>query len=136
MSFGWNGAPSNFAIFGDAISTIRAQFGMNNPSWRTALPFQSRLYVDDGMLLDIRNTVQQTANTDTWGWIARGLLGIWAINAEKLGMEGTWGAKHTLIGFDVDSNLLTSQLPEAKIDGVGGCLDNYNNFTHLGQSKC
>ena len=69
--FGWNGAPTNFAIFGDAISSIRARFGVNNPSWYTTLPRQYRLYVDDGMLFDIQNLISQTDNTDTWGWFTR-----------------------------------------------------------------
>lgn len=60
-------APSDFSIFGDAISTTHARFGMNNPGWLTALPCQSRLYVGDGMLFDIRHPLRQRANTDTWG---------------------------------------------------------------------
>ena len=73
MSFGWNGAPGDFAIFGDVISPLRARFGMDNPSWHTPLPFLSRLYVADWMLFDIRNAIRQTANADTWEWVARGV---------------------------------------------------------------
>ena len=31
MPFGWNGAPANFAIFGDAIACLHAKFGMGRP---------------------------------------------------------------------------------------------------------
>ena len=50
MPFGRNGAPANFAIFGDAITCIRAKFGMGRPDWLLPTPFLSKLYVGDGLL--------------------------------------------------------------------------------------
>ena len=35
-----------------------------------------------------------------------------------MGIEGNWGTKRTLIGFDVDSYEMTVQLHEAKIAGA------------------
>ena len=118
MPFGWNGAPENFALFGDAISAIRSRFGMGDPSWRTTSPFLSFVYVDDGMFFDIRNSTRQQANTATWERITKGVLGNDAINNEKLDLEGSWRTEHTLIGFDVNSYYLTIKLPQAKIHGA------------------
>lgn len=125
MPFGRNGAMANFAIFGDAISAIHSRFGVCGPSWCTSSPFQSRLYVaDDGMLFDIRNRARQPANTDTWGYITRGVLGKRAINTDKLGIGGAWSTDHTLIGFDVYSELMTVRLPEPKVTGARALFGN------------
>ena len=91
---------------------------MSNPSWYATAPFQSRLYVDDGMLFDIQNMIRHNSNTDTWESVTRGLLGVRSINKDKLGMEGNRGTKHSLIGLDIDSHELAVQLPGAKIDGA------------------
>ena len=75
MPFGRNGSPANFAIFGDAISCLRAQFGTGRPDWFLPIPFLSQLYVDDGLLFDIRNEIRQQANVLMWEAITLGLLG-------------------------------------------------------------
>ena len=55
IPFGWNGARAKFAIFGDAISCIHAQFGTGRPDWFISIPVLAKLYADAGHLVDIRN---------------------------------------------------------------------------------
>ena len=43
--FGRNGPPRSFALYGDAISRLRAQFGMGRPRWLMPFPFMSKLHV-------------------------------------------------------------------------------------------
>ena len=109
---------ANFAIFGDAISTIHSRFGMNNPDWRTSLSILSRLYVDDDMMFGIKNIIRQKANSDACEWIREGLQDSPPINDEKLELSGKWGPRHTLTGSDVDSENINVQLPDPKIAGA------------------
>ena len=118
MPFGWNGSPANFAVFGDSISLIHAQFGMGRPDWFLPIPFLSRLYVDDGLLFDIKNAIRQLANTTTWEAITVGVLGDEAINQDKLDEEGDWSHTHTMLGFDIDSSTLSISLPDVKVAGA------------------
>ena len=118
MPFGWNGAPANFAIMGDAISRIHARFGMGRPDWFLPFPSLSKLYVDDGLLFEARGAIRQRAHVLTWETITIGLLGRQAINLDKLEEEGRWSDSHTMLGFDINSNLLTISLPDAKITGA------------------
>ena len=117
MSFGWNGSPANFAILGDAISCVHAQFGMGCPHWFLSIPILSKLYVDDELLFDIRNKIRQQANVLTWEAITTGLLGTKALILTKLEEEGQRSATHTMLGFDINSSTLKISLPDAKVAG-------------------
>ena len=118
MPFGRSGSPANFAVFGDSISLIHALFGMGRPDWFLSIPFLSRLYVEDGLLFDIKNAIRQLANTTTREAATVGMLGEDAINQNKLDEEGNWIHTHTMLGFNVDSSTLSISLPDVKVAGA------------------
>lgn len=122
VPFGRNGSPANFAIFRDAISCMRAQFGMGRHDWVLYIPLLSKLYVDDGLLFNVRGEIRQHANALMWESITLGLLGCKSPNLSKLeeGEEedGQWRNLHTMMGFEIDSKSLCISLPEAKIAGA------------------
>ena len=74
MPFGWNGAPANFAIFGDAITRIHAKFGTGRPDWFLSMPSLSKLYDDDGLLCEMRNAIRRRTNALPREYITLGLL--------------------------------------------------------------
>ena len=117
MPFGRNGSPANFAIFGDAISCMNAQFGTDRPGWFFLVPFLSEFYVGKGSLFDIRHEIRPHANAITWESITVGLLGSKALNLNNLEEEGACRHIHTVLGFGIDSESLRITLPEAKIAG-------------------
>ena len=71
--------------------------------------------MDGGILYEIRNELPRRMNAAISEHITLGLLGKNAINQAKLDEEeGKWGgAVHAMRGFDIDSYLLTTSLPEA-----------------------
>ena len=123
IHFGRNVSPANFAIFGGTISCLRDQFGMGRPDWFLPIPFLSKLYVDDGLLFDIRNEIRQQANVLMWEAITVGLLGRNALKLTNLKEEGQWSTTHTMLGFDIDSSALEISLPEAKVAGPRAIFD-------------
>lgn len=91
---------------------------MGRPDWCLSIPFLSKLYVNDGLLFDVRNAIRQQDNAAVWQTITIGLLGPVAINAKKLEEEeGHWGPAHTMMGFDIDAYSMRNSLPEAKVAG-------------------
>ena len=103
MPFGRNGAPSHFAIFGDAVSAIHSHRGMESPGWFPPPHFLSKLYVEECLFSDLKNRRRQPFNTTDWESIARGMMGRNAINADKIEEEGNWGATYTMVSFPIDS---------------------------------
>ena len=127
IPFGLNGAPGNFAIFGDAATCIRAKFGMGHPDWfPPPTPLTPKPYVDDGRLFEIRNAIRQNLNATLWGHIAIGMLGRNSPNLSKLEEEGKWKSARAMLGFDIDARSLTISLTEAKIAGARVLFDNLN----------
>ena len=118
MPSGRNGAPANFAIFGDAAPAIHSHCGMARPGWYRPFPFLSRLHVGDGMFFDLKTQSRLGTNTSTWARIAKGLFGKESINGDKMRIEGKCGPRHTLIGCDIDSGNWTVRLPVWEISGI------------------
>ena len=78
-------------------------------------PFLPRLYVDDGIFADVLRRQRMNACTDSWGGIAKGLLGPAAINQDKLDEESVWKQQHVILGFNCNTSNMTITLPEAEI---------------------
>ena len=51
------------------------------------------------------------------------VIGADALNKEKLGVEGLWSSKQIVLGYELDLNLFTITLPDAKIIGAQNLLD-------------
>lgn len=128
MPFGWNGDPPNFAHFGDAAWCTRAKFGMSRPDWHLSVPCHSKLYVDDGRLIDIRNAIRQQGNAPTWELITMGILGL--TNPPSRNWRGKdGGGRHTMLGFDIYPASLQISSQDAKITGPRGLFFAYPRTT-------
>ena len=54
VPFGWNGAPAQFAFFGDSITIAHIQFGLSKASSTLMRhSYRPSLYVDDGIFADV-----------------------------------------------------------------------------------
>ena len=120
MPFGWNGAPSHFAVFGGAIAGAHVRCGLHQPVTLMRHSFRSMMYVDDGIFIEIAAPERMLATTLCWERLTKGALGPTAINGDKLGTEGTWETQQILLGFAISLELLTISLHGDKIAGASG----------------
>ena len=51
-----------------------------------------------------------------WGWCCQKILDDDSINTEKKGIEGNLPQKHTLLGFEVDTESMMINLPAGKLE--------------------
>ena len=75
--------PRCFRRFSDDVATLRQLHGPSRPLRNTVFAFQSPMYIDDGLFveMDIGDRKEQT--TAAWRRTARPLLSEGAINGEK-----------------------------------------------------
>ena len=118
MPFGWNGSPAHFAVFGDAITAAHCAHGIADHPELSQLPFLSRMYVDDGIFVELRQPVRMQTSTLVWEKFTRGLLGRSSINLDKMKEEGQWSNRHIILGIEFDTDSLQVRLPDAKIAGA------------------
>ena len=117
MNLGRGFAPANFAIFGDTVSGIRAEFGMGRPGWFLPMPPRPAMTVYDGLLFDIRNSIRQKSNVPTWETIAIGCSGAVSINHPNLEEEGNRAHIRPILGFDIGAASIHIYQQEEKIAG-------------------
>ena len=115
MPFGWNGEHAHIAFFGDSFTIAHTQCRLSKDSSTLMRhSYRSVLYVDDGISVEIDAPERLFATTQCWEHLVRGVLGLEAINAEKLGEEGTWEAQQILLRFVFNLEILTITLPGEK----------------------
>ena len=115
MPFGRNGSPSHFSVVGDAITAAHCAHEIQERPRLSRFPALSRMYVDDGICVEIEQAVRLKASTDLRGKFARGLLCRHSINQEKLDDAGQWSRKHIILGIGLGSESLQVRLPDAKV---------------------
>ena len=118
IPFGWGGSPAHIAVLGDAISQIRASYGLVNTSWNFGDDFLSWLYAGDGIFVEICHLQRLSMCTFAWGMVTRKLLGPNATITQKLEEGGNRRTKHIIFGFQVNTDMMSIQLPEAKRAGA------------------
>ena len=96
---------------------MHSQVGMGRPGWFPPIHFLSKIYVDVGLLYDIRNAARYRGSAPTREFITLGILGSSALNQSKLEAECRWSATHIMMGFEINSESLQIPLPGAKISG-------------------
>ena len=118
LPFGWTGAPGVFASIAEIITRFHNLSSPANPLWAGDHPFQSHLFVDDGILIepDIAGRLEQSATT--WECGSFLVIGNDALNEEKLRIEGEWKSLHIILGYEVDFENFTITLPSEKIIGA------------------
>ena len=123
MPIGRNGAPANFLLFGDSIACIHGKFGPGRLDRFLTLPFRSKLYAGNGLILETRNIARQNGSVSLRGKLTLGLLGPQATKQSKIAAEGQWIATHTMLGFNIDAHSLSTSLPGATIAGARFVFD-------------
>ena len=83
LPIGWSGSPGHFCRFSDAITRLHQLHGPSRPMWNSFFAFRSRMYIDDGLFVEIDIGDRREQTTAAWGRIARSLLSPDAINEEK-----------------------------------------------------
>ena len=104
IPFGWGGSPSHFCRFSDAISILHQLHGPCHQLWNMGMAFRSKMYIDDGIFIELDMGSRLGQSTGKWEEIAKGCLSDDAINEEKNLLEGLcgvslrfyWGLKSTL----------------------------------------
>ena len=76
------------------------------------------MYVDDGISVEIDQTVRLKASTSAWEFFTMGLLGRNAINEDKLKEDGQWSHSHIILGMEFYADSLCVRIPGAKVDGA------------------
>ena len=123
IPFGWNGAPAFFAAFGDDTARIHRASGTGLPLWNSRHSFTSRLYVDDGISVELMNRQRQEDAIRLWERVTTGLLGPQVLNQSKMEEEGQWPTSHIILGLWYNTESLTVAIPEATRAGARVLFD-------------
>ena len=118
MPFGRNGAPSNFARLGAAIASAHLQCGSSRSTRCLNHAFQSVMYVDGGIFIELKIPLRLTNTTICWEFFSRGILGEQASGEDKMSIDGTWESGQILIGFAFNLKDITISLPEQNMTGA------------------
>ena len=78
--------------------------------------FNSFIYEDGCMLVERPVGSRLSACATCWEWCCKQVLGGDSINIEKKDLEGHWSQHQTLLGFEVNTDLMMSRLPEEKVE--------------------
>ena len=112
MPFGWGGSQAFFATLGDAVTVIHGASGMRRPLWNFRFSFKSRLYVGDGVFVEMSNRRRQNESTWIWGIITVGFLVPLALNKKKLEEAGQWPTTPIILGLVYGDESITEPLHE------------------------
>ena len=123
LPFGWRGSPSRFCRFSDDISILHQLHGPNQPMWHMGTAFRSKMYIDDGLFIELDMGTRITQSTSKWEEIAQGCLSGEAVNEEKNRLEGQWSSPQIFLGFEIDTSSLPIRLPEQKRAGSSVLFD-------------
>ena len=122
--FGWRASPGYFSLVGNAITaahsdcTPRAnERGGNGQS-------ESQIFADDAIFIEPKMGYRLENVAWCWEYVCCRMLGPPAINREKLDLEGKWEESQIILGFDVNVEKLTIELPKVKISNANESIMN------------
>ena len=84
----------------------------------TGHSFEAEVFAGDGMFLEALVGRRCDQTVDVWGRGAELFFDTGAISKKKIKVEGTWGTKLALLGYEVDLASNTISLPGPKILGA------------------
>ena len=115
MPFGWGASPAYFKLHTDAITAMRNYYRPQQSLLSGMERFNSFTYVDDCMLIERPLGQRLSACASFWEWSCKQILDDDSINLEKKELEGQWAQRATLLGFEVNTETMTAQLPGEKV---------------------
>ena len=118
LPFGWVASPGFFHLVTEIIQEIHRSFGPSNSSWNSPDAYQAFLYVGDAMFIEPRIGSRPEDSISTWEWACKGVLADRIIHEEKAKTEGYLSTKHTLLGFDIDTETGIIEVPPVKVMGA------------------
>ena len=71
LPFGWGGIPSHFCRFSDAISILHQLHGPCQPLWNLGAAYRSKMYIDDGLFIELDMGKRIAQSTSKWEEIAQ-----------------------------------------------------------------
>eukprot|EP00971_Amphidinium_carterae_P351723 6492252-Amphidinium_carterae.2 len=112
MSFGFSGAPGEWAPWGLASAMLHRSYVPENPEVEGPWAFHSHILVDDAVLVEPMIGARAQLSADCYEKNTRALLGEGAINLEKVAVEGAYGFEATIWGLVMNTSTNTVGLPE------------------------
>ena len=88
FTFGWLGGPGEYMIFGYAYKLVHAAHCPAEPAWNDDVPFDCRLLMDDGILVEPDLGRRRWVSGRTAEGAMRSVFGPDAVNEEKKRVEG------------------------------------------------
>ena len=116
MPFGWVASQAYFKMHTGAITAKRNHFKPGTGIMSGAERFNSCIYVDDCMQIECPLGSRLSACAACCEWCCKQALGEDSINTEKKSLEGHWSQHQTLLGFEVNTELMMIRLPEEKVE--------------------
>lgn len=114
LPFGWGSSPGHFCRFSDAIARLHQLHGPSGPLWNMPCAFRSKMYIDDGLFVELEIGDRKEQSSRKWEEIARGFLPQEAVNEEENKLEGAWCAQQIFLGFEIDTSSLEIRVPGEK----------------------
>ena len=123
LPFGWGSSPGHFCRFIDAIARLHQLHGPSNPLWNMPCAFRSKMYIGDGLFVELEIGDRKDQSARSWEELARGVLSKEAVNEEKNRLEGAWCGQQIFLGFEIDTSSLEIRIPEEKRAGASVLFD-------------
>ena len=118
LPFGWVASPGFFRLITEVIHEIHRSYGPAQTTWNSPDASLAFLYVGDAMFIEPRIGSRPEDSISTWEWACRGVLAENSIREEKAKTEGVLSTKQTLLGFDIDTEPNTIEVPPVKVMGA------------------
>ena len=120
LTFGWNGSPVEYGIFGQAWKVLHRGWCPPHPQWHDLVPYHSKLLMDDQVLVEPSLGVRPWLSRRAAEFCARQVFGPDCINQSKKGQEGKFAESQTVWGLTMDTKAFTLQLPPPKVERLHG----------------
>eukprot|EP00971_Amphidinium_carterae_P224535 4454252-Amphidinium_carterae.1 len=115
MSFGFTGAPGEWAPWGLATSMLHRTYVPEDPYTEGPWSFHSHILVDDAVLVEPMVGNRASISASCYEENTKALLGEGAINQEKVVLEGAYSHEATVWGLTMNTHTGTIGLPEQRL---------------------
>eukprot|EP00971_Amphidinium_carterae_P311340 6188068-Amphidinium_carterae.1 len=115
MSFGFTGAPGEWAPWGLATTALHRAYIPADPFLEGPWSFHSHILVDDAILVEPQIGNRPEISAYCYEENTRALLGEDSINQEKVQLEGEYGCEATVWGLVINTTANTIGLPEQRL---------------------